>query len=74
MSGVFVYVINHLENLENWVSRTLEVLLENSFVPPHPYVPTSHHKNCYPLLILNTMQLVIDILEDSFPAIKREKN
>jgi hypothetical protein len=50
-----------------------EVILKNSFVPSHSHVLACHHKNHAPLLILNIMQLIDDILEDSIYAIKRKK-
>ena len=73
MLGVFVYIFNHLDNHVSVVRWTLKVILKNSFIPPLPYKPTSHHKNRSPFFILNTMQLMIDILKDPVPAIKRKK-
>jgi hypothetical protein len=51
----------------------LKIFLKIRFVPPHPNVPTCHHKNCSPLFTLRVIQLMIDVFEDSIPAIKRRK-
>jgi len=47
MVGVVTYVFNHFENNIGWVIRTSKIILKNSFVPPHPHVPTSHQKNLF---------------------------
>ena len=73
MVDALVYVFNHLDNHVSGVIRTLEVIFKNCFVSSLPHVPTRYHKNCFPLPILNTMWLMIDVLEDPFTAIRRRK-
>jgi hypothetical protein len=51
----------------------LNIFLKNRFVPPHPNVPTCHHKNCSPLFTLSVIQLMVDVFEEPIPAIKRRK-
>jgi hypothetical protein len=51
----------------------LNIFLKNRFVPPHPNVPTCHHKNCSPLFTLSVIQLMVNVFEEPIPAIKRRK-
>jgi hypothetical protein len=41
MLGVFSYVFNNIENIENWAIWTLKVILKNNCIPPRSHVNTS---------------------------------
>lgn len=73
MVDVAVYVFSHLENRISWVNRMLKIILKYNFISPYPHVPTSHRKNCSPLFIMNTMQLMVNILKDPVSMVKRKK-
>lgn len=73
MVGVVVYVFSHLENRISWVSRMLKIILKNNFISPYPHVLTNHRKNCCPLFIMNTMQLMVNILKDPVSMVNRKK-
>jgi hypothetical protein len=73
MVSVVVYVFGHPENSISCICRTLKTFLKNRFVPPHPNVPTCHHKNYSPLFTMGVIQLIVDVFEDPIPTIKRRK-
>jgi len=50
-----IYVLSHLK---------LKIILKNRFISPCPYVLANHQKDSCPLFIMNSMQLVVDILKD----------
>jgi len=71
-----IYVLNHLKDSVGWIEQTLKVILKTRYVAPCPYVLNSlppKRQLSTLFFLMNFMQLVVDILKDPIPTIKKKK-
>jgi hypothetical protein len=53
--------------------RPLKIVLKNCFISPRSKEPTCSHEDSLPSILGSTHSLLVEVVKNPFPTIKREK-